>query len=94
MAHEVLIAREGELRDAVKLDLGAVAVVEKAFAALSRGDVVMPPILSMNLPEVHGEVEFDAWRWEDLAAVPPLIIPWKRHVYDVVAREFGRFARV
>lgn len=43
--------------------------------------------------DVHGEVEFDAWRWEDLAAVPPLIIPWKRHVYDVVAREFARFSK-
>lgn len=44
--------------------------------------------------EAHGEVEFDAWRWEDLAAVPALIIPWKRPVYDVVAREFAKFARV
>jgi putative (di)nucleoside polyphosphate hydrolase len=42
--------------------------------------------------EVHGEVEFDAWRWETLAAVPPLIIPWKRHVYEVLAREFAKFA--
>lgn len=57
MAHEVLIARESELREAVKLDLAAIAVVEKAFAALSQGGVVMPPILSMNLPAVHGEVD-------------------------------------
>lgn len=37
--------------------------------------------------------EFDLWRWEKLENVPPLIIGWKRHVYDVVADEFSRFAR-
>ena len=37
--------------------------------------------------------EFDAWRWERLAEVPPLIIHWKRGVYDEVADEFSCFAR-
>jgi len=32
-------------------------VVEQAFRALAGGKVVMPPILSMDLPEVHGEVD-------------------------------------
>tara|TARA_Y100000815_G_scaffold265076_1_gene281544 strand:+ start:6194 stop:7186 length:993 start_codon:yes stop_codon:yes gene_type:complete len=57
MGHEVLIANEAELRGAVKLDLGVVEIVEKAFAALSQGGVVMPPILSMDLPDAHGEVD-------------------------------------
>jgi ectoine utilization protein EutC len=62
MDHEVLIATEKDLRKAVTLDLAAVEVVEKAFAALATGKVVMPPILSMNLPEVHGEVDVKtAW---------------------------------
>lgn len=38
--------------------------------------------------ERHGEVEFDAWRWESLAAIPGLIIPWKRAVYDQVVAAF------
>ncbi len=37
--------------------------------------------------------EFAEWRWERLANVPPLIIGWKRAVYDEVASEFACFAR-
>jgi putative (di)nucleoside polyphosphate hydrolase len=36
--------------------------------------------------------EFDAWRWEPLANVPALVVPFRRAVYEVVAREFARFA--
>jgi putative (di)nucleoside polyphosphate hydrolase len=36
--------------------------------------------------------EFDEWRWEDLARTPELIIPFKRPVYEQVARTFARFA--
>lgn len=41
----------------------------------------------------HGEQEFDAWRWADLAEAPGLIVPFKRAVYDRVCSEFARFAR-
>ncbi|MBO9409425.1 cyclodeaminase [Shimia sp. R9_1] len=57
MAHDIQVVTEAELRAAVKLDLTAVDVVEKAFAALASGKVVMPPILSMDLPETNGEVD-------------------------------------
>lgn len=43
--------------------------------------------------QAHGEQEFDAWRWADLAEAPGLIVPFKRAVYDQVCTEFGRFAR-
>jgi putative (di)nucleoside polyphosphate hydrolase len=33
--------------------------------------------------------EFSAWRWMELAELPPLIVPFKRGVYDAVAAEFG-----
>src|SRR5690606_31459450 len=46
-----------DLRRLVGLDLAAVDVVERAFAALATGRVVMPPILSMEIPEAHGEVD-------------------------------------
>ncbi len=57
MAHEILIVTESELKQAVRLNLDAVDCVEKAFLALATGNVVMPPILSMELAEVNGEVD-------------------------------------
>ena len=57
MTHEIRILTEVELRRAVPLDLAAVDVVEAAFAALAAGEVVMPPFLSMHLPQVNGEVD-------------------------------------
>lgn len=57
MAHDIKIVTEAELRRVVALDLDTVDVIERAFAALATGGVVMPPILSMDLPEVHGEVD-------------------------------------
>lgn len=36
--------------------------------------------------------EFDAWRWERLEQLPELIVPFKRPVYEEVARGFARFA--
>ncbi|NRG17519.1 cyclodeaminase [Rhizobiales bacterium] len=57
MAHDIKILTETELREAVKLDLAAIDVVEHAFAALATGKVVMPPILSMAIEEANGEVD-------------------------------------
>jgi putative (di)nucleoside polyphosphate hydrolase len=37
--------------------------------------------------------EFDAWRWEPLANVAALVVPFRRTVYEMVAKEFARFAR-
>ena len=53
----IKILTEADLRRAVPLDLDAVACVESAFAALARGGVVMPPILSMDIAEQNGEVD-------------------------------------
>tara|TARA_R110002095_G_scaffold154472_1_gene134260 strand:+ start:929 stop:1426 length:498 start_codon:yes stop_codon:yes gene_type:complete len=39
----------------------------------------------------HAEVEFDAWRWGELAEIPDLIIPWKRDVYLQVVAAFSHF---
>lgn len=38
------------------------------------------------------KAEFEAWRWEPLAATPALIIPFKRGVYERVAETFAPFA--
>jgi len=36
--------------------------------------------------------EFAEWRWEPLANIPELVVPFKRPVYERVATEFARFA--
>ncbi|WP_103221512.1 RNA pyrophosphohydrolase [Roseibium marinum] len=44
-------------------------------------DVLTPP---------HGHsAEFNAWRWEDAARLPDLIIPFKRPVYERVVAAFS-----
>jgi len=40
----------------------------------------------------HGEPEFEAWRWGYLEEAPALIVPFKRPVYEAVARAFAGFA--
>ncbi|MEM8789248.1 MAG: cyclodeaminase [Pseudomonadota bacterium] len=57
MPHDVRIVTEADLRRAVTLDLALVDVIEGAFAALAKGGVEMPPILSMEMPEANGEVD-------------------------------------
>jgi ectoine utilization protein EutC len=62
MPREIAILTETDLRGVVKLDLAAIDVVERAFAALASGKVIMPPILSMAIPEANGEVDVKtAW---------------------------------
>ena len=39
-----------------------------------------------------GDPEFGDWRWERLQRLPELVVPFRRKVYEAVAREFGRFA--
>ncbi|GLS30981.1 ornithine cyclodeaminase [Mesorhizobium albiziae] len=51
------ILTEAELRRVVRLDLEAVACVEKAFCALATEAVVMPPILRLDVVERRGEVD-------------------------------------
>jgi putative (di)nucleoside polyphosphate hydrolase len=36
--------------------------------------------------------EFDAWRWVRLAELPGLAVEFKRPIYEVLARDFARFA--
>lgn len=36
--------------------------------------------------------EFDGWRWVPLAEIPALIVPFKRPIYEVLARDFAGFA--
>jgi ectoine utilization protein EutC len=55
----ITILTEAELRQCVELDLEVIDAIADAFTALAAGRVVMPPILHMDLPEAHGEVDVD-----------------------------------
>ena len=39
----------------------------------------------------HGEPEFDAWRWGSLHEAPGLVVPFKKAIYETVARAFHVF---
>lgn len=57
MARDILVLTEAELRGLISIDLDTIDVIEKAFAALGDGNVIMPPILSMAIPDANGEVD-------------------------------------
>jgi len=42
--------------------------------------------------ELHGEVEFDAWRWGRLSEAADLIVPFKRDAYRQVTEAFRHLA--
>jgi ornithine cyclodeaminase len=51
------ILTEDELRRCIELDAKVIDAIADAFTALAAGRVVMPPVLHMDLAEVHGEVD-------------------------------------
>jgi len=53
----IKILTEKDLRDCVHLDDEAVACVESCFRALASENIVMPPILRLDIPEHNGEVD-------------------------------------
>lgn len=53
---EIKILTEAELRDLVPLDADAVDCVEQGFTTLAGGGVVMPPIMTLPVPDHNGEV--------------------------------------
>lgn len=54
---DIFVLTESDLRGCLALDLAAIDTIEQAFRALAGGKVIMPPILSMQIPEAHGEVD-------------------------------------
>ena len=39
------------------------------------------------------EAEFDEWRWERFERLPDVVVPFKRKVYETVAKAFAPLAR-
>lgn len=44
--------------------------------------------------DTHTHPEFVEWRWLKLQDLPALAVPFKRQVYEVIARDFADFAKV
>ncbi|UWQ73959.1 ectoine utilization protein EutC [Leisingera sp. M658] len=53
---DIKILTETELRDLVPLDADAVDCIEQGFTTLAGGKVVMPPIMTLPVPDHNGEV--------------------------------------
>src|SRR3984957_18179698 len=43
--------------------------------------------------DIDPHPEFDAWRWIRLPELPGLAVGFKRAIYEVLARDFARFAQ-
>ncbi|MFK5980626.1 MAG: RNA pyrophosphohydrolase [Rhizobiaceae bacterium] len=44
--------------------------------------------INISHPPEGAPVEFDNWRWADLADIPDLIVPFKRQTYEQVVEAF------
>ncbi|HYI28644.1 MAG TPA: RNA pyrophosphohydrolase [Bradyrhizobium sp.] len=63
---------------------------QKWFALRFAGDdAEIDPLTPRN----DQPAEFDQWRWERLDGVADLVVPFRREVYRMVAREFAKFAQ-
>ncbi|MFB5189185.1 cyclodeaminase [Alicyclobacillus fastidiosus] len=51
------IFTERDIRACVQLDLDVIGVIERAFVDLAEGKVTTPPIMRVDIPESHGEVD-------------------------------------
>lgn len=96
------VVKLGEVEDWLSYDLpGRVAgeawkgkyrgQTQKWFALRFTGDEGEIDILKPG-GGVH-KAEFCNWRWDALDRAAELVIPFKRQVYERVAREFRRFAQ-
>jgi len=60
---------------------------QKWFALRFRGDDS-----EIDL-QAHEHVEFDAWKWADMADLPGLAVPFKRPLYEDIVGEFGHLSK-
>ena len=95
------VERLGEIKDWLSYDIPREIVGEawkgkyrgqtqKWYAMRFTGDE--REIDPTHPPDGH-EAEFIDWRWEPMANLPELIIPFKRNVYEQVVANFSRFVQ-
>jgi len=49
--------------------------------------------INISSPGSSHDPEFVAWKWETMARLPDLVVPFKRPTYERVVQEFSKFAR-
>jgi ornithine cyclodeaminase len=76
---DITILTERELRDCVGLDADAIACIEDCFRTLATEQVAMPPILRLDIPEQHGEVDV---KTAYLPGIPSLAIKISPGFFD------------
>lgn len=54
---KIIVLTEDEIRTCVKMDQEALVEVAEGFTKLAAGKVTLPPIMRINVPEKHGEVD-------------------------------------
>ena len=95
------VQKLGEIADWLEYDIPR-ALAEKAWSGKYRGQRQKWYALRFTGDEHEIDIahpagghkpEFEEWRWERLAKLPDLIVPFKRPVYERVAREFAKFAK-
>jgi len=57
MKADVLIVTEVELKSVLSLNSATNDLIENAFLTLANGEVIMPPIMSMDIPHVNADVD-------------------------------------
>lgn len=57
MKTPILVLNESDIWSCVAMDHDALEEVAKGFTALAQDDVMLPPILRIDVPENHGEVD-------------------------------------
>jgi putative (di)nucleoside polyphosphate hydrolase len=96
------VERLGEIADWLSYDLPGDRVLhawggkyrgqtQKWFALRFTGDDREIDVLSPG-GGAH-KPEFLAWKWEPIASLPGLVVPFKRPVYERLVAEFAKFAR-
>ena len=63
---------------------------QKWYALRFTGDDSEIDILN---PGAGHKPEFIAWRWEPMANLPDLVVPFKRDTYEAVVKAFTKFAK-
>ena len=91
------VERLGETRDWLTYDIPR-EIIGQAWKGKYRGQrqkwyalrfVGDESEIDVAHPAGGHEAEFTAWRWEPMANLPALIIPFKRKVYEHIIAEFG-----
>jgi len=95
------VERLGEISDWLSYDIPS-HIVGRAWGGRYRGQTQKWYALrftgddgEINISSPTGgdhKPEFIAWKWEPIANLPDLVVPFKRATYERVVREFSKFA--